>query len=100
MDITIYKTGVSVLTIIYVFALLTLIEKIGKDKEYKDAGSIRILKYVYLIVFILFQAMTFAASYLPVNVLAFIVSISGLTALVTAIITAVVLFRMSILMED
>ena len=100
MDITIYKTGVSVLTIIYVFALLTLIEKIGKDKGYKDAGSIRILKYVYLIVFILFQAMTFAASYLPVNVLAFIVSISGLTALVTAIITAVVLFRMSILMED
>ena len=37
MDITIYKTGVSVLTIIYVFALLTLIEKIaGSNPDVAD----------------------------------------------------------------
>ena len=98
-DLGIYKTAVSLLAMIYIFLLLTLLEKIGRDKGYNDTASIRILKYVYVIVFLIFQALTLAASYLPASVITILLSISGLAALVTAIATAYVLIKMSILIQ-
>ncbi len=99
LDVDLYKTGVSLFSILYIFLLLGKLEKVGKDKSYNDVTSVRILKYVYVIVYLIFQALTFAADYLPVKVLEVLFSISGIAALVTAIATAFVLFKMSILIE-
>ena len=100
LDISIYETGVSLFSILYIFLLLSKLEKIGKDKGYNDVNSVRILKYVYLIVYLIFQALTFAADLLPIRVLAVLFSISGIAALVTAIATAFVLFKMSIQIDE
>ncbi len=99
LNISIYQTAASLFSIFYIFLLLRKIEKIGKDKGYNDVASVRILRYVYVIVYLIFQALTLAADYLPVKVLAVLFSISGIAALVTAIATAFVLFKMSILIE-
>ena len=100
LDITMYKTGISLFSIFYIFLLLGKIYEIGKDRNYKSIASIRVLKYVYLIVYIIFQSATLAGHYLPVNVLAIVFSISGIAALITAVATAFVLLKMSVMIDE
>lgn len=98
-DLTWYTSGASLLSVIYIFLLLGLLEKIGKDKKYSDTASIRILKYVYLTVFCIFQALAFASDLIPIEILKVLIGISGGAALITALITAYVLVKMSLLID-
>ncbi|MBQ6334601.1 MAG: hypothetical protein IJI46_06000 [Erysipelotrichaceae bacterium] len=98
-DLRYYEVGASLITGLYIFILLGLLAKIAKDHGSRHAHNLRVLRYAYLIVYILFQAIELTAIYLPLNVLSIITLIAGTAALVIAVATAIVLFKLSFDLE-
>ncbi len=98
-DLSIAESIVSLFSIIFIFALLSLLEKVGKDNGYGDIASIRILKYVYLISYLIFQSLALSSAFIPFKVLSVLLSVSGGAALLTAILTAYVLVKMAVLID-
>ncbi len=94
-DLTLYKSGASLLEAVIIFSLLTLLEKIGRAYGSNCVGDLKILKYVYLIVYIIFQALSLCVNFLPIDLFAALVKICGVITLLTAIITMLVLLRFS-----
>ncbi len=92
-DLTLYKTGAAILEVLIVFSLLSFLARIGRACGSSFVGDLKILKYVYLIVCIIFQTLTLCAGFLPVDLFATLISLCGVMALLTAVITALVLFR-------
>ena len=94
-DIALYTSAISFISLIYVFPLLTRIEKIAKKNGYDKVSSLRILKYLYTITYILTIALGLAQNLLPADLLAILLTICGLIVLAVAVLTIVVLFGMS-----
>ena len=84
---------------LYILLLLGLLQKIGRDYGSVHTGNLGVLKIVYLVVYILFQAVSLFIDTLPLEVLSIILTIAGGAALVTAIITCIILFKMSVEIE-
>lgn len=98
-DVKYLEIGTTVATTLYILLILGLLQKIGKDYGSALTGNLGVLKIVYLVVYILFQAVSLFIDTLPLEVLSIILTIAGGAALVTAIITCIILFRMSIEIE-
>ena len=99
-DLRLYEIGVSAFAVLYITLLLGFLEKTARQCGSSHAGNLKIVKYVDLIVYILFQSISFAGPYLPENVLKVLVLVSGVAVLITAIMTAIVLFRLSFDVEE
>ena len=98
-DLSLYKSGASILEALIIFFLLSYLEKIGRACGSNCTGDLKILKYVYLVVYIIFQALSLCVGFLPIDLYATLVSLCGVIALLTAIITALVLFRFAATLE-
>ena len=98
-DFTLYKSGASILEALIIFFLLKLLEKIGRSYGSGLVGDLKILRYVYLVVYVIFQALSLCSGFLPVDLFTTLVSLCGIIALLTAIITMLVLLRFSATLE-
>ena len=94
-DIMLYSSALSCIELIYVFFLLSRIEKIGKKHGYDKVASLRILKDVYVIIYIITIALGLSQNLLPADILSIVMMVCGLIVLLVAVLTIVVLFRMS-----
>ena len=74
-NFSMYQGIVVLLEMLYVTMLLSLLEKIGKKENYDRTDSVRILKYVYVIICFIYAALTFSKEYLPLNLLNILMNI-------------------------
>ena len=94
-DLSIYESVAGLISTLFIFALLSLLEKVARKYHSTHSNDLKVLKFVYLIVYILFQATALTAQILPMEVVAVVATIVGIGALITAIATAIILFKLS-----
>ncbi|MBQ2509548.1 MAG: hypothetical protein II529_01870 [Erysipelotrichaceae bacterium] len=94
LPVTIVKVVTNVLSAIYIFGLFTILTRVAEDYHSTHADTIRYLKYINVILFLLLSILGLVADRLSIPVLAIIFAILGILALVSAIISMVVLFRL------
>lgn len=94
-DLSIYQSAAGLVSTLFIFALLSLLEKIARKYHSTHSNDLKILKFVYLIVYILFQATSLTGQLLPIKVVMVVATIVALGALITAIATAIILFKLS-----
>ena len=99
LDVKYIELAATLITTLYIFILLGLLQKIARDSNSSYTGSLGILKFAYLAVYVLFQAASYFINVLPLELLSVILTIAGAAALVTAVITCIVLFRLSFEIE-
>ena len=90
--VDIFKTIVSVLSSIYIFILFGILAKIAEDYGSNKASTINFLKYLNIILILLFGAVAYFGAYKQSNALLGTAAIFGVMALASAIFTCVTLF--------
>ena len=98
-DVHYLEIALTLITTLYIVLLLGLLQKISRDYGSAHTGNLGVLKIVYLVVYLLFQALSLFIDTLPLEVLSVIVAIAGGAALITAIVTCIILFRLSFEIE-
>ena len=93
LDLDIVKTVVDIVSMVYTFILFGALEKIAHDYNSDRESTIRILKYFNIVIYALF-AVAALLSALVDEKYAVLALVFGLAALVAAIITCVVLFKL------
>ena len=88
------KTIVTIVSAVYMFLLFGSLEKIAH--EYGSAGetALHMLKILNLVLNVAFVVLALMAGYVSLENYALLATLTGVAALVAAIITAVVLFRL------
>ena len=94
LPLTIVKVVANVLSAIYIFGLFTILTKVADDYHSAHADTIRYLKYINVVLFLLLSILGLVADRLSIPVLAAVFAVLGILALVSAIISMVVLFRL------
>ena len=89
------EIGTTVFTTLYIFILLGLLQKIGKDNGFAHTNSLGVLKFAYIFIYVLFEVLSLFLNDLPLELLSVIMTIAGGAALVVAIVTCILLFRLS-----
>ena len=95
LEIGILTTIVSFVSMIYLYILLGVLEKIAKDYESNTAGTINILKYVNVILNLAFIVIAVIAAFNKENTTLIVVAgMIGAMALMAAVFTCLTLFRL------
>ncbi|MBR0462624.1 MAG: hypothetical protein IJJ00_07930 [Erysipelotrichaceae bacterium] len=94
LPIDIFKSVVSVLSAVYIFILFGILSKIAEDYGSNKAGTINVLKYLNIILVLLFAAAGTYAYYKESTVMIAAAAVFGVCALVSAIVTCVTLFAL------
>ena len=92
LDTGIYKTGVSLVEAYYIFVLFGMLTKIAEDCGSNKAGLLSFLKYLNIILILLFAGVGYYTAYNPIQSLVVLSTVIGMAALVSAIVTCIVLF--------
>ncbi|MBR2578350.1 MAG: hypothetical protein IKE38_05390 [Erysipelotrichaceae bacterium] len=92
IKIDLYKTIVSVLSAIYIFILFGMLSKIAEYYGSSKASTINFLKYLNIILILLFAGVAYYGAYKQSTALLGTAAIFGIMALVSAIVTCVTLF--------
>ena len=94
LPVTIVKVVANVLSAIYFFGLFGVLTKVAQDCDSQHTDTIRYLKYINVILFLLLSVLGLFADRLSIPVLATVFTALGVPALICAIISMVVLFRL------
>ena len=88
------KTIVTVVSTAYMFILFGSLEKIAHDYESASETTLHMLKILNLVLSISFIVLALLAGYVSLENYALLAALAGTAALVAAIITAIVLFKL------
>ena len=94
LPISIVKSIANILSAVYMFELFTILTKVAEDNHSSHADTIRYLKYINVILILLLSVISLIANRLTLSVLAVTITVLGVFALISAIISMVVLFRL------
>ncbi len=95
LDLNIVDTVVTVVSAVFMFVLFGILEKIAGDIGSKRASILRMLKYFNLVLYVLFIVTASLAGYVSLENYAIPAALTGVAALVCAIVSAFVLFGLS-----
>ena len=94
LPIDLFKSVVSILSAIYIFILFGILTKIAEDYGSNKAATINVLKYLNIILILLFAAAGTYAYYKESTIMIAAAAIFGVSALVSAIVTCITLFAL------
>lgn len=92
LPLTIVKVVSNTLSAIYIFGLFTVLTKVADDYHSTHTDTIRYLKYINVVLFLLLSVLGLVADRMSIPALAAVFAVLGILALVSAIISMVVLF--------
>ena len=92
-DFGLYVSGLCALEDLYVIFLLSLLGRIAERTGYDHYSSIRTLKYIYIIISIIYIALTLAVEYLPLQIYVAFAAADSIMALLAAILTCIIMMR-------
>ncbi len=94
LPLSIVKSVANILSAVYMFELFTVLTRIAEDNQSSHADTIRYLKYINVILFLLLSGISLIADRMTLSTLAVTFTVLGVLALISAIISAVILFRL------
>ncbi len=94
LNVSILSTAAGILAVIYYFILFGCLEKLARDYGSEKEGTLRTLKYINIVLYILLLIFALLFSRTPGTAYALLFALVGVLALVAAVVTAVVLFRL------
>ena len=92
-NLSILTTGVSVVSLFYMYILFNVLEKVAHDHVPQREATIRMLKILYLVLYVLFIAFSMLTLASWNEKLALLAGLAGAVTLACAIVIAFVLFR-------
>ena len=93
MNTSILTTGVTVVTVFYMYVLFNVLEKVAHDYVPQRESLIHMMKILYLVLYVLFIVFSMLTLASQNENLALLAGLAGAVTLVCAIVIAFVLFR-------